>query len=68
MSDVNTFIDTMNASIGTKIPDVDLGPITAADPLWPPNLALQAIGTTPMSMPVSMGRKTDDIMLGTWKR
>jgi lysophospholipase L1-like esterase len=64
----NTFIDTMNASIGTKIPDVDLGPITAADPLWPPNLALQAIGTTPMSMPVSMGRKTDDIMLGTWKR
>ena len=64
----NTFIDTMNSSMGTKIPDVDLTPIAAADPLWPPNLAPQAISTTPMSMPTTLGRKTDDIMLGTWKR
>ena len=63
----NAFIDTMNASIGTKIPDIDLAPIAAADPLWPPNLAPQAVTTTPMSMP-TLGRKTDDIMLGTWKR
>lgn len=34
----NKFIDTMNASIGTKIPDVNLVPVAAADPLWPPNL------------------------------
>jgi lysophospholipase L1-like esterase len=64
----NTFIDTMNASIGTKIPDVDLAPIAAADPLWPPNLAPLAISTPPMSTPTTMGRKTDNIMLGTWKR
>ena len=64
----NTFIDTMNASFGTKIPDVALSPIAAADPLWPPNLVPHAIPTTPMSMPATLGRKTDDIMLGTWKR
>jgi lysophospholipase L1-like esterase len=34
----NKFIDAMNAGIGTKIPDVNLVPIAAADPLWPPNL------------------------------
>src|SRR5215469_7484170 len=35
----NTFIDTMNSSIGTKIPDVNLSAVAAADPLWPPNIA-----------------------------
>ena len=35
----NKFIDTMNASISTKIPDVPLGPVAATDPFWPPNLA-----------------------------
>src|ERR1700744_206279 len=30
----NKFIDTMNAAISTKIPDVALGPVAAADPLW----------------------------------
>ncbi len=34
----NTFIDAMNASFKTTIPDVALAPIAAADPLWPPNL------------------------------
>lgn len=34
----NVFIDTMNASLSTKIPDVDVGAIAANDPLWPPNL------------------------------
>jgi len=33
----NKFIDAMNAGIGTKIPDVNLVPIAAVDPLWPPN-------------------------------
>ena len=32
----NKFIDTMNASIHTNIPDVNLVPIAAADPLFPP--------------------------------
>lgn len=35
----NAFIDTMNAALGTKIPDVDVGAIAATDPLFPPNLA-----------------------------
>ena len=35
----NKFIDTLNAGINTKIADVALGPIAAADPFWPPNLA-----------------------------
>ena len=34
----NKFIDSMNAGIGTKIPEVSLGPIAAGDPLWPTNL------------------------------
>jgi lysophospholipase L1-like esterase len=38
----NKVIDSMNAAIGTKIADVDLAPIAAADPLWPVNLAKHA--------------------------
>jgi lysophospholipase L1-like esterase len=38
----NKFIDTMNASISTKIPDVVLPTVAAADPLWPVNLAKHA--------------------------
>jgi lysophospholipase L1-like esterase len=64
----NTFIDTMNAKIGTKIPDVALPPIAAADPLWPPNLAPHAITGIGMTMPASAGRTVDDIMLGDWAR
>jgi lysophospholipase L1-like esterase len=32
----NAFIDTMNSSMGTKIPDVNLATVAATDPLWPP--------------------------------
>ncbi|MDE1176785.1 MAG: SGNH/GDSL hydrolase family protein [Edaphobacter sp.] len=38
----NTFIDTMNAKFNTKIADVDLTQIAAADPLWPTNLGKDA--------------------------
>jgi lysophospholipase L1-like esterase len=38
----NKFIDSMNAAIKTTIPDVNLVPIAAADPLWPVNLAHHA--------------------------
>jgi lysophospholipase L1-like esterase len=62
----NTFIDTMNSSMGTKITDIDLGSITAADPLWPPNLVPHAIATTPMAAPTTLGSKKDNIMLGSW--
>ena len=33
----NKFIDTMNASMGTKIPGVNVVAVAAVDPLWPPN-------------------------------
>ncbi|HEY6376851.1 MAG TPA: SGNH/GDSL hydrolase family protein, partial [Edaphobacter sp.] len=62
----NKFIDTMNASISTKIADVPLGPIAAADPLWPTNLVPHAISTTPMTMPASAGRAVDNVLLGNW--
>jgi lysophospholipase L1-like esterase len=59
----NTFIDTMNASMNTKIPNIALGPIAAADPFWPPNLAAQA-AKRPLVMPASAGHGTDELMLG----
>ena len=33
----NKFIDTMNSSMHTTIPDVSLSAVSATDPLWPPN-------------------------------
>jgi lysophospholipase L1-like esterase len=58
----NKFIDTMNAAISTKIPDVALGPVAAADPLWPPNLAPHAVSA--LTMPANAGQSIDDLMLG----
>src|SRR5271156_435654 len=43
----NKFIDTMNSSISTTIPDVALGPVAAADPLWPPNIVPTAAPAVP---------------------
>ena len=57
----NKFIDTMNASISTKIPDVALSPIAATDPLWPTNLIPHAI-TRPMTMPASAAQQVDSIL------
>jgi lysophospholipase L1-like esterase len=63
----NKFIDTMNSSISTKIADVPLGPVAAADPLWPINLIPHAAGATAMSMPASAGRAVDDVLMGSWR-
>ena len=60
----NKFIDTMNTAISTKIPDVALGPIAAADPLWPPNLVPHAISAHALTMPANAGKSIDDLMLG----
>jgi lysophospholipase L1-like esterase len=68
----NKFIDTMNTAISTKIPDVALGPVAAADPLWPPNLGgVATIGPIPhavsahaLTMPANAGKSIDDLMLG----
>ncbi len=59
----NTFIDAMNASIQTKIPDVALGPIAVGDPLWPPNLAAH-FHAGAMLMPANAGRSIEGLILG----
>jgi lysophospholipase L1-like esterase len=60
----NKFIDTMNTAISTKIPDVALGPVAAADPLWPPNLVPHAVSAHALIMPASAGKSIDDLILG----
>jgi len=59
----NKFIDTMNASFGTKIADVDLSAVAAADPLWPPNL-LKTTGGKAVTMPASAGQALDWMVSG----
>jgi lysophospholipase L1-like esterase len=58
----NKFIDTMNSTIATKIPDVPLAPIAAADPFWPTNLAPHS-AARPMMMPANAGKTIDNIFL-----
>ncbi len=58
----NAFIDAMNAGIGTKIADVNLATVAAADPLWPPNLSTHAVSGTGMMMPAEAGRSLDVIL------
>jgi lysophospholipase L1-like esterase len=59
----NTFIDTMNTTISTKIPDVPLGPVAAADPYWPPNLATQvAPAARPRIIPASAGKQISALL------
>jgi lysophospholipase L1-like esterase len=60
----NKFIDTMNTAITTEIPDVALGPVAAADPLWPPNLVPHAVSAHALIMPASAGKSFDDLILG----
>jgi lysophospholipase L1-like esterase len=60
----NKFIDTMNSTISTKIPDVSLASVAAADPLWPPNLLPHPAATRPFMMPANAGKSFDDLMLG----
>jgi lysophospholipase L1-like esterase len=62
----NTFIDAMNAQIKTKIPDVALGPVAAADPYWPPNIMPvgAAASARPRIIPASAGKAIDAFMLG----
>jgi hypothetical protein len=65
----------MNTAFSSKIPDVALGPVAAADPLWPPNLGTlrtvavfgplpQAVSAHALTMPANAGKSIDDLMLG----
>jgi lysophospholipase L1-like esterase len=56
----NTFIDTMNSKIGTKIPDVSLSAVAAADPLWPPNLYAPGVGDLG-PMPTGAARGVEEL-------
>jgi lysophospholipase L1-like esterase len=60
----NKFIDTMNTAFKTNIPDVVLGPVAAADPYWPPNLAPPTVAARALTIPASAGKSIDDLMLG----
>ena len=60
----NKFIDTMNSSFNSKIPDIVLGPVAASDPLWPPNLIPHAVGAHALTMPANAGKSIDDLFLG----
>jgi GDSL-like Lipase/Acylhydrolase len=46
----NTFIDAINAAFNSKIPDVNLTTIAAADPLWPPNLPASTATKLPAAL------------------
>ncbi len=60
----NKFIDTMNASFKSTIPDVALGPVAAADPFWPPNLVPHAVAAHALTIPANAGKSVDDLFLG----
>jgi lysophospholipase L1-like esterase len=62
----NTFIDAMNAGFGSKIPDVTLSAVAAADPLWPPNLAAAPAARTAkiIALPAA-GRSLNQILFPT---
>ena len=53
----NKFIDTMNATNATKIPDINLSTIAATDPLWPTNLLTTTHGH--VIMPSNAGKSLD---------
>jgi lysophospholipase L1-like esterase len=61
----NYFIDTMNAAFNTKTPDVALGPVAVADPLWPPNLPKTAAGhaVTAPEMPAAMLQQVNSLFV-----
>ena len=68
----NKFIDTMNAAFKTSIPDVNLVPIAAADPLFPPYPGHHAVsGSHPFAvsgampaLPPSVIKSLSDILVG----
>ena len=63
----NAFIDGMNAGIKTSIPDVNLVPIAAADPLFPPypgHHATGPVGQPSALQPIQLGAEQVRQILG----
>ena len=57
----NQFIDTMNASLKTTIPDADVSAIAATDPYFGPNI--KPVGSS-VSIPLNAARRADALMNG----
>ena len=57
----NQFIDTMNISLKTAIPDVDVSTVAAADPLFGPNI--KPIGAS-VSIPLAAAQRADRLIAG----
>ena len=55
----NKFIDTMNASLKTTIPDVNVATIAAADPLFGPNI--KPTGAA-VAIPLKAARRADRVI------
>lgn len=60
----NKFIDSLNAAIGTKIPDVDINAVAKADPLFPTNLGGRLTGGTEPMMQAGTTRLMDQYFFG----
>lgn len=60
----NQYIDALNASAKTSIPEVDVSAVAAADPLFGPNIA--PAGTS-ASIPLNAARRTDALIRGCKK-
>jgi len=57
----NKFIDTVNASLGKSFKDVDLAPIAAADPLFPPYSGHKSVTGHPDMMPALPAQVAENI-------
>ncbi|MBW4044534.1 MAG: hypothetical protein HIU87_06015 [Acidobacteria bacterium] len=60
----NEFIDTMNSSLKTTIPDVDVSAIASADPLFGPNI--KPSGSPNVMIPLNAAQRAGDMIRG-WK-
>jgi hypothetical protein len=59
----NLFIDTMNSSLKTTIPEVNVTAVAAADPFFGPNIKpTGSAAAVPRSIPLAAARRADQIM------
>lgn len=57
----NKFIDTLNASLGKTFADVDLAPIAAADPLFPPYPGHKSVGSHGNALPALPAKAVENL-------
>lgn len=59
----NVFIDTMNASLGTSVADVDVSSVAASDPLFPPNIKPVGGSTAKARIPAGLARQVKQLFI-----